>query len=105
MPFDLLDFLTKKLDLEYSAVILWFCEFHVFFVILFAGNSIMQKKANRVKRLYENVRKEQEKLSIEGGIYFSAMIYLSLALITLLYFNSIFVNEGLLHQILKSRFT
>ncbi|CAD8205052.1 unnamed protein product [Paramecium octaurelia] len=87
-PFDLLSFICSSYQTQVPIYALIICQLHILFVILYTGNAIIQKKANRVKRLYEHVTKEQEKLFVEGGKYLSEMIYLSLTIIIFLYYNS-----------------
>ncbi|CAD8112613.1 unnamed protein product [Paramecium primaurelia] len=87
-PFDLLSFICNYYQIQVSIYALIICQLHILFVILYIGNAIIQKKVNRVKRLYEHVTKEQEKLQVEGGKYLSVMIYLSLTIIIFLYYNS-----------------
>ncbi|CAD8155597.1 unnamed protein product [Paramecium pentaurelia] len=66
-PFDLLQFICNHYQIPVSIYALIICQMHILLVILYFGNVIIQKKANRVKRLYEHVTKEQEKLQVEGG--------------------------------------
>ncbi|CAK61814.1 unnamed protein product (macronuclear) [Paramecium tetraurelia] len=87
-PFDLLQFIFNFYQIPVPIYALVICQLHILLVILYFGNSIIQKKANRVKRLYEHVTKEQEKLQVEGGKYLSALTYLSLTIIIFLYYNS-----------------
>ncbi|CAD8207681.1 unnamed protein product [Paramecium pentaurelia] len=70
-PFDLLSFICNYYQIQVSIYALIICQLHILFVILYIGNAIIQKKVNRVKRLYEHVTKEQEKLQVEGGKYLS----------------------------------
>ncbi|CAD8123401.1 unnamed protein product [Paramecium sonneborni] len=87
-PFDLLSFAYNHYQIQVSIYALVICQLQILFLILYIGNTIIQKKVNRVKRLYEHVMKEQEKLQVEGGKYLSVMIYLSLTIIIFLYYNS-----------------
>ncbi|CAD8121017.1 unnamed protein product [Paramecium sonneborni] len=87
-PFDLLQFICNHYQIQVPIYALVICQLQILFFILYIGNAIIQKKFNRVKRLYDHVTKEQEKLQIEVGKYISVMIYLSLAIIVFLYYNT-----------------
>ncbi|CAK65674.1 unnamed protein product (macronuclear) [Paramecium tetraurelia] len=61
-PFDLLSFICNYYQTQVSIYALIICQLQILLVLLYIGNAIIQKRVNRVKRLYEHVTKEQEKL-------------------------------------------
>lgn len=56
--FDLIVLFSRLLNMIPSYTLIVILELHIVCIVLYVGNVVVQKKAKRVNRLYEGVRKE-----------------------------------------------